>query len=101
MVHGEDGLDEITTTGTTFITEIKDGKLSDLVIKPEDFGIKRVDISALRGGEPKVNADALRALLDGQAGPYADIVALNAGAASAFSGKPQISPRALTLPVRA
>ena len=86
VVHGEDGLDEITTTGTTFVTELKDGKLSEFEITPEDYGITRVDIADLRGGAPEVNAAALTALLNGESGAYRDIVRLNAGAALYIAG---------------
>ena len=86
VVHGEDGLDEITTTSKTFVTELKDGKLSEFEITPEDYGIARVDITALRGGAPEVNAAALTALLNGESGAYRDIVRLNAGAALYIAG---------------
>ena len=86
VVHGEDGLDEITTTGTTHVTELKDGALRELTITPEDYGIARVDIADLRGGAPEVNAAALTALLGGDSGPYRDIVRLNAGAALYIAG---------------
>ncbi|MEP6341850.1 MAG: anthranilate phosphoribosyltransferase [Maricaulaceae bacterium] len=86
VVHGEDGLDEITTTGTTHVTELKDGKLRDFTLTPEDYGIKRVAMDDLRGGTPDVNAAALTALLDGTASAYRDIVRLNAGAALYIAG---------------
>lgn len=86
VVHGEDGLDEITTTGTTYVTELNGGKLSEFTITPEDYGIDRVSIDALRGGEPEVNAAALAALLDGKTSAYRDIVRLNAGAALYIAG---------------
>ena len=86
VVHGEDGLDEITTTGTTHVTELKDGALREFTITPEDYGISRVDITDLRGGAPEVNAAALTALLGGDSGPYRDIVRLNAGAALYIAG---------------
>ena len=86
VVHGEDGLDEITTTGITHVTELKDGALREFTITPEDYGISRVDITELRGGAPEVNAAALTALLGGDSGPYRDIVRLNAGAALYIAG---------------
>ena len=86
VVHGEDGLDEITTTGTTHVTELKDGELRDFTLTPEDYGIERVSIDALRGGAPDVNSMALAALLGGESGPYRDIVRLNAGAALYIAG---------------
>ena len=86
VVHGEDGLDEITTTGTTHVTELKDGTLRDFTLTPEDYGLTRVPLDDLRGGKPDVNAAALTALLDGAASPYRDIVRLNAGAALYIAG---------------
>ena len=87
VVHGVDGLDEITTTSETFVSEVKDGKVRQFVLTPEEFGIKRVDIDALRGGEPEFNAQALRELLKGRRSPYRDIVLLNSGAALMIAGK--------------
>ncbi|NBB52896.1 anthranilate phosphoribosyltransferase [Rhizobium sp. CRIBSB] len=79
-VHGQ-GLDELTTTGVTEIAEWKDGSVRRFDVTPEDAGLARADIADLRGGDADHNATALRALLDGQAGPYRDIVLLNAAAA--------------------
>ena len=79
-VHGQ-GLDELTTTGSTEVAEWKDGAVRRFQITPEDAGLPRADISALRGGDAEANALALRALLDGTPGPYRDVVLLNAAAA--------------------
>jgi len=79
-VHGQ-GLDELTTTGTTEVAEWKDGTVCRFTVTPEEAGLARADITDLRGGDADHNAAALRALLDGQAGPYRDIVLLNAAAA--------------------
>ncbi|WP_333591958.1 anthranilate phosphoribosyltransferase [Brevundimonas sp.] len=79
-VHGQ-GLDELTTTGPTEVAEWKDGAVRRFQVTPEDAGLPRADISALRGGDAEENADALRALLDGAPGAYRDIVLLNAAAA--------------------
>lgn len=81
VVHGSDGMDELTTTGPSTVCELKDGKVSTFEVTPEDAGLDRATLAALKGGEPAQNADAIRALLDGKAGAYRDIVALNAGAA--------------------
>jgi anthranilate phosphoribosyltransferase len=80
VVHGS-GLDEITTTGPTQVAEWRDGRLSLFNITPEAVGLPRADLSALRGGDPEHNAQALRALLDGAPGPYRNIALLNAAAA--------------------
>lgn len=79
-VHGQ-GLDELTTTGETEVAEWKDGAVRRFSVTPEDAGLPRADLAALRGGDAEENAVALRALLDGAKGAYRDIVLLNAAAA--------------------
>ncbi|MGV8928246.1 MAG: anthranilate phosphoribosyltransferase [Brevundimonas sp.] len=79
-VHGQ-GLDELTTTGETEVAEWKDGAVRRFTVTPEDAGLPRADLAALRGGDAEENAEALRALLDGATGAYRDIVLLNAAAA--------------------
>ena len=79
-VHGQ-GLDELTTTGETEVAEWKDGAVRRFTVTPEDAGLPRADLAALRGGDAEENAIALRALLDGATGAYRDIVLLNAAAA--------------------
>ncbi len=86
VVHG-DGLDEITTTGTTHVAEWRDGGVRLFNITPEAVGLPRAALSDLRGGDPAENATALRALLDGAAGPYRDIVLMNAAAAFLVADK--------------
>jgi anthranilate phosphoribosyltransferase len=80
VVHG-DGLDEITTTGTTHVAEWRDGGVRLFNITPEAVGLPRAALADLRGGDPAENATALRELLDGARGPYRDIVLMNAAAA--------------------
>lgn len=80
VVHGRDGLDEVTTTCPTDAVLLKDGKLSEMVISPEDIGLDFADTKDLIGGTPDVNAEALSALLDGAKSAYRDIVVLNAAA---------------------
>jgi len=87
VVHGEDGMDEITTTGTTQVAELNGGDISEYVLSPETFNFDRVSLQALSGGAPAVNAAALSRLLDGEASAYRDIVCLNAGAALKIAGK--------------
>ncbi len=87
VVHGVDGLDEITTTSETFVSEVKDGKVKQFTLTPEAFGLNRVTIEDLRGGHPADNAKALRGLLNGKASAYRDIVLLNSGAAMMIAGK--------------
>ena len=87
VVHGSDGLDEITTTGTTYVAELKGGRVTTFDILPEDIGLKRADPKDLKGGDPETNAKAIRDLFDGKAGAYRDIVLLNAGGAFVVAGK--------------
>ena len=81
VVHGDDGLDEISTTGTTRIAEVKDGAVRTFALEPEDLGLARANVADLAGGGPEENAAAMRRLLAGEPGPLADIVIANAGAA--------------------
>lgn len=81
VVHGEDGLDEITTTEATLISEEYKGEIKNYRISPEDFGLKRAGLCDLAGGTTVDNARILFGILDGQAGPKRDIVLLNAAAA--------------------
>lgn len=81
VVHGSDGLDEITTTGPTYVSEFARGKLRHFEITPEDAGLPRARLEDLKGDEPTANAVALRAVLNGAPGAFCDIVLLNAAAA--------------------
>jgi len=87
VVHGEDGLDEITTTGISYVAELHtDGAITEYEITPEQAGLSRAGLDDLKGGEPEENAQAIRDLLQGQTGPYRDIVVLNAAAALKLAG---------------
>lgn len=86
VVHGSDGLDEITLAGSTRVSELKDGAISTYDINPEDFGLQRVDAPALQGGEAEENAQILLEVLEGKEGARRDVVLLNAGAAIAAGG---------------
>jgi anthranilate phosphoribosyltransferase len=81
VVHGSDGLDEITTTGPTHIAQIEGGSLTTFEISPEQFGLPRATLDDLRGGDPADNARAMTELFDGALGAYRDIVLLNSAAA--------------------
>ncbi|MEX2642332.1 MAG: anthranilate phosphoribosyltransferase, partial [Acetobacterales bacterium] len=87
IVHGGDGLDELTTTGTSAVAEVRDGKVSTFEVTPEDAGLPRAKPEQLKGGDAHTNAGALRAVLGGEPGPYRDIVLLNAAAALVVAGK--------------
>jgi anthranilate phosphoribosyltransferase len=87
VVHGSDGLDELTTTGPSLVAEWKDGKVNCFEVRPEDCGLKRATAADLKGGDAAANAVALKALLGGAHGPYRDIVVLNAAATLVVAGK--------------
>ncbi len=87
IVHGEDGLDEITTTGRTLVAELHDdGSITEYEIRPEDAGLATASLDDLKGGTPQENAVALTALLDGERSAYRDIVLINAAAALKLAG---------------
>lgn len=87
VVHGSDGLDEITTTGPTEAAVLAGGKIGRITISPERAGMRLADATDLKGGDAAFNAAALRAVLDGALNPYRDIVCLNAAAALLVAGK--------------
>lgn len=86
VVHGHDGMDEMTTTGSTTIAELKDGKVNMFEITPADAGLLPAKMSDLIGGDAEVNAEAIRRVLNGNREPFRDIVMLNAGAALVVAG---------------
>jgi anthranilate phosphoribosyltransferase len=87
VVHGSDGIDEITTTGPTFVASLDGGKVSTFEVTPEEAGLPRTKPEQLKGGDPQHNAQALRGVLAGEKGAYRDIVILNAGAALIVAGR--------------
>ena len=87
IVHGRDGLDEITTTGPTDIAVLDQGRIGEFEIEPAAFGLARATLADLRGGDARQNADALTAVLEGAPGAYRDIVLLNAAAALVIAGR--------------
>jgi anthranilate phosphoribosyltransferase/anthranilate synthase/phosphoribosyltransferase len=86
LVHGQ-GLDELTVAGENKVVALQDGTIRALTIAPEDAGLERAPVSAIRGGDAAVNAAALNALLRGAPGPYRDTVLLNAAAALIVAGR--------------
>ena len=86
VVHGKDGMDEITTTDSTHVAQLIKGEITEFDITPEQFNFERVDLNNLSGGAPAKNAAALASLLDGEPSEYRDIVCLNAGAALTVAG---------------
>ncbi len=86
VVHGAGGIDEISISGHTKISELKNGEIKTYEISPEDFGFKRWDINLILGGDAKTNAEIIKRLLEGEKGPQRDVVLLNSGAAIYVSG---------------
>jgi anthranilate phosphoribosyltransferase len=97
LVHGSDGLDEITATGPTQVVELRHGAIRSFTIAPEDFGIARSDAAALKGGDAASNAQAIRSLFEGAKGSYRDIVLLNSAAALVIAERASDMPSALAL----
>ncbi len=81
VVHGEDGLDEITLTGETRVCELKGGRIKNYTISPEQFGLARAGLDSLKGGTAEENATHLRNILTGAVGPRRDVVLMNSAAA--------------------
>ena len=86
IVHGADGLDEVSTTGKTYVAELRDDKVTEFTIAPSDIGLPTASLDQLRGGDGEHNARYLRSLLEGETGPYHDIVLFNSAAALVASG---------------
>jgi anthranilate phosphoribosyltransferase len=86
VVHGSDGLDEITTSGPTYVAELSGGRIRTFEIGPEDGGLKPVKSESLRGADADANAAALKAVLENADGPYRDVATMNAGAALVIAG---------------
>ena len=87
VVHGSDGLDELTTTGPTFVAELKDGSVTTFEVTPEDAGLAQARPEDLSGGDAQENAKAIDAVLAGKPSAFRDIVVLNAAAALIVAGK--------------
>lgn len=87
VVHGLDGLDEITITGPTRVAEVREGNVRTYEVTPEEFGIKRAALEELSGGDAAANAAIIREILGGKKSPRRDIVLLNAAAALVAAGR--------------
>jgi anthranilate phosphoribosyltransferase len=87
VVHGADNLDELSTTGTSFVAQIKNGDLRSFSLDPEDAGLARSNLADLKGADPAYNAGRMRALFDGQRDAYRDIVLYNTAAALVVADK--------------
>jgi anthranilate phosphoribosyltransferase len=86
VVHGAGGLDEISLAGETLVAEVHQGNMRRYTVTPEDFGVSRAPLDAIRGGSPAENAATIRGLFAGEVGPKRDIVVVNAAAALVASG---------------
>jgi anthranilate phosphoribosyltransferase len=86
VFHGEDGLDELTTTGPSYIYRLRDGEITHAEFTPEDFGVARAKLEDLRGGNGEENAAITRAVLAGERGPRRDIALVNAAPALVAAG---------------
>jgi anthranilate phosphoribosyltransferase len=87
VVHGADGLDEISNTGASRLSEVREGLVRSYAVRPEDFGLPRATIAELQGGDRQQNAQIIRDILSRQAGPRRDIVLMNASAALVAGGR--------------
>jgi anthranilate phosphoribosyltransferase len=87
VVHGSDGLDEITLTGPSFVASLDKGEIRTFEVTPEDAGLARVGGEALKGGDADANAVALQSVLDGKPSAYRDVALLNAAAALIVAGR--------------
>jgi anthranilate phosphoribosyltransferase len=87
VVHGADGLDEISTTGESFVAEVREGVVRASDVRPEDFGVSRASVGDLVGGDREQNAEIIRRVLSGEPGPKRDIVVVNAAAALVAGGR--------------
>src|SRR5947207_2874507 len=87
VVHGNDGLDEITITGPTHIAEVRNGQIRHYDVSPEEFGLRTAPISEIQGGDTKANAEIIRRIVDGEKSPRRDVVLLNAAAALVVAGR--------------
>jgi len=87
VVHGSDGLDELTTTGPTYVCQLAGGVITEFEVTPDDAGLPTASAEELKGGDPEANAEAIRELLAGAPGAYRDIVLLNAAASLIVAGK--------------
>jgi anthranilate phosphoribosyltransferase len=86
VVHGADGLDELSTTGYTKVSECRDGSVRTFYIHPADYGLAKAPAAALKGGDAATNAAIVRAVLDGADGAPREVILLNAGAALFVAG---------------
>ena len=97
VVHGDDGLDEITITGPSQIAEVANGQVRTYMVAPEEFGLKRASLDEIAGGDAAENAGIIRAILDGERSCRRDVVLLNASAALVAAGHAETMSQAVPL----
>jgi anthranilate phosphoribosyltransferase len=97
VVHGSDGLDEITTSGETYISEVRDGTVRSYRVAPEQFGIKRSGLDELSGGDAAANAQLIRNILNGEQSAKRDVVVLNSAAALVAASRANTIEEAIPL----
>jgi anthranilate phosphoribosyltransferase len=100
VVHGSDGLDEITLTGPSFVAALEKGEIRSFEVSPEDVGLKRAPGDSLKGGDAGANAFALRNVLAGQPSAYRDVALLNAAAALVVAGRAKDLKEGVALGIR-
>ncbi len=96
VVHGRDGLDEITISGPTRIAELRNGRVHTYSLTPEECGLRRVPLDAISGGDASANAGILRAVLAGEQSPRRDVVLMNAAAALVAAGRAESVPEGIS-----
>jgi len=97
VVHGSDGLDEVTITGESKISEVRDGNIRTYYVTPEDFGLQRAPLAQIQGGDAARNAEIIRNVLSGVPGARRDVVLLNASAGLVAGGKSESMRQAIAL----
>jgi anthranilate phosphoribosyltransferase len=100
VVHGMDGLDEITISGPTRVAEVREGAVRSYEVTPEEFGLQRAPMEAIAGGDARANADIIRRVLSGEKSARRDVVLLNAAAGLVAAGKAHHLADALPLAVQ-
>ncbi|MGE3276215.1 MAG: anthranilate phosphoribosyltransferase [Vicinamibacterales bacterium] len=101
VVHGADGLDELSTTGYTKVSACRPGSVKTFYVHPSEFGLAKAEAGALAGGDAAENAAIVTAVIDGAAGPARDVVLLNAGAALFVAGRASAVPEGITMAAQA
>ncbi len=100
VVHGLDGLDEITITGPTRIAEVREGSVRTFEVTPEEFGLSRAPLEAITGGDAAENAAIVQKVLSGEKSPRRDVVLMNAAAALVAAGKADVMNEAIPFAAR-